>query len=117
MRKGKEISGVITVRYAALSLGDGLVAKEVINGREVMMSRRPAVRHALVAGNIYNIFANFLKGKRCKVFFEPDVFLDEDNNFVPDVAIFSDRKKIGRGGVYGAPRFGGGGPMSYRLQA
>ncbi len=79
------------------------IITETINGREVLMSPRPATKHAITAGNVYHIFRRFLKGKRCKVFFEPDLFLDENNNFVPDVAIICDRDKIKYNGIYGAP--------------
>ena len=37
---------------------------EIINGREVMMSPRPAISHIRVANNINNIFYNFLKEMR-----------------------------------------------------
>ncbi len=76
---------------------------EVIHGKDVAMSPRPGTRHMLIAGNICRIFASFLRGKRCKVFMEPDVFLDEKNNFVPDVLIVCDKGKIKANGIYGAP--------------
>ena len=76
---------------------------EKINGQEVLMSPRPATKHAITAGNIYHIFRRFLKGKRCKTFMEHDVFLDEHNNFVPDVLIVCDKDKIKPNGIYGAP--------------
>ena len=76
---------------------------EKIEGREVLMSPRPAIKHQIIAGNIHHIFRRYLKGKRCKAFFEPDVFLDEQNNFVPDVLIVCDRDKIKPNGIYGAP--------------
>ena len=79
------------------------IITETINGREVLMSPRPATSHTIIAGNIHHIFRRFLKGKRCKVFFEPDLFLDENNNFVPDIAIICDRDKIKYNGIYGAP--------------
>ena len=34
---------------------------------------------------------------------EPDVFLDEKNNFIPDVVIVCDRNKIKHNGVHGVP--------------
>ena len=76
---------------------------EIIGGQEVLMSPRPATSHQIIAGNIHHIFSRYLKGKRCKAFMEPDVFLDEQNNFVPDVLIVCDRDKIKQNGIYGAP--------------
>ncbi len=67
------------------------------------MSLRPATSHQIIAGNIHHIFSRYLKGKRYKAFMEPDVFLDEQNNFVPDVLIACDRDKIKQNGIYGAP--------------
>lgn len=81
---------------------ENAIITEVINGQEVLMSPRPALTHSAVAGNIHRIFSTFLRGKRCKTFFEPDVFLDENNNFVPDVVIVCDRDKM-KNGIHGAP--------------
>ena len=88
---------------AAICQDETAIITEKINGQEVLMSPRPATRHAITAGNIYHIFRRFLKGKRCKTFIEPDVFLDENNNFVPDVLIVCDRGKIKYNGIHGAP--------------
>ena len=88
---------------AAESWQDDGIITETIDGREVLMSPRPATTHGIVAGNIYRIFSSFLRGKRCKALFEPDVFLDEKNNFVPDVAVICDRDKLKVNGIHGAP--------------
>ena len=88
---------------AAICQDENAIITEVINGQTVLMSPRPATRHAITAGNVYHIFRRFLQGKRCKTFFEPDLFLDENNNFVPDVLIVCDRGKIKYNGIYGAP--------------
>ena len=82
---------------------DEHVITETINGQEVLMSPRPATRHSIVAGNIHAMFWNFLKGKRCKAFFEHEVHLDEKNKFVPDVLIVCDPKKIKANWIDGAP--------------
>ena len=82
---------------------DDYTIVETIDGREVAMSPRPATTHARIAGNIHGIFWRFLKGKRCEVYMETDVFLDEKNNFVPDVLIVCDKNKIKANGIYGAP--------------
>ena len=88
---------------AAIYQDENAIITEIINGQEVLMSPRPATRHTIIAGHIHHIFRRFLTGKRCKVFFEPDLFLDENNNFVPDIVIVCDRGKIKYNGIYGAP--------------
>ncbi|MBR1761227.1 MAG: Uma2 family endonuclease [Schwartzia sp.] len=78
---------------------------EKINGQTILMSPSPAVSHNRIAGNIYSIFRQFLKGKKhCVPFFDGvDVHLDDDNVFIPDVMIVCDRNKIKHNGIYGAP--------------
>ena len=75
---------------------------EVINGKTYMMSR-PNMSHVIIAGNIHEIFRRYLRGKTCKVYFEPDVFLDDENNFIPDIVILCDKDKKRFKGIYGAP--------------
>lgn len=75
---------------------------EVINGQVYMMAR-PGVAHDRVQGNIRSAFQNYLKGKRCKAFGEVDVFLDDDNNIIPDVMIVCNPEIIKERGIYGVP--------------
>ena len=75
---------------------------EVINGQIYMMSR-PVLKHINLAFNISKIFDRFLKGKTCKTYIEPDLFLDDNNNFIPDVVILCDKSKKKPKGIYGAP--------------
>ncbi|MDR2649983.1 MAG: Uma2 family endonuclease [Clostridiales bacterium] len=75
---------------------------ETINGKLHMMAR-PAMRHIAIASNINTLFVNYLKGKTCKSYPEPDVFLDDQNNLIPDVVILCDRSKKSNRGIYGAP--------------
>ncbi|MDR3240105.1 MAG: Uma2 family endonuclease [Clostridiales bacterium] len=75
---------------------------EMIDGKIIMMAR-PSLNHSTIAANIWKIFSTFLKGKTCKAYLEPDVFLDENNNFIPDVLIVCDRDKRKGNGIYGAP--------------
>lgn len=75
---------------------------EKINGQTVMLAR-PNVNHGEIIGNIRDIFKKFLRGKRCRVLTETDVFFDEENTLIPDVIIVCDRSKIRYNGVYGAP--------------
>ena len=39
---------------------------ELVAGEIVAMSPSPGWNHITIAGNIYRIFGNFLKGKPCK---------------------------------------------------
>ncbi|WP_304154329.1 Uma2 family endonuclease [Megamonas hypermegale] len=83
---------------------DDFTRLEMINGKIVMMSPRPAPFHTLVSGKIYSRLENFLKGKPCIAF--PDgvaVYFDDKNYFVPDCMIVCDKKKIQNDGIHGAP--------------
>lgn len=71
----------------ALAYKEAYEEYEIINGEVYMMSR-PSIDHIQIGGNIYSQFRNYLKGKRCRAFLEPDVFLsEEDDHVIPDVVI------------------------------
>lgn len=75
-----------------------------IDGKIVMMSPRPAINHNRVSGNIFSEFRTYLKGKSCETFSGGvDVFLDENNHFIPDVMIICNKDIIRFDGIYGAP--------------
>lgn len=76
---------------------------ELINGEIVMMS--PAtVPHVLISGNIYHIFAGYLRGKPCIPLMDGAlVFLSEKDHFVPDFMVVCDKSKLQTNGVHGAP--------------
>ena len=77
---------------------------EIIDGKTMLMSPRPMLRHHIVAGNIYCIFAEYLDGKLCAPFFGGvDVHLDDKNWFVPDVMIVCNHDIIKEDGIYGTP--------------
>ena len=77
--------------------------EELIGGKIVMMSPA-AVKHVLIGGNIYRVFANYLHGKQCVPIADGVlVFLTEDDHFVPDFMIVCEKDKIHSDGVYGAP--------------
>lgn len=77
---------------------------ELVDGKVVLMSPRPAVNHNTVAGNIYHIFRKYLAGKRCRAFADgTDLYLTKKDRFVPDMMVVCDRSKIKALGVYGAP--------------
>ncbi len=76
---------------------------ERIGGQPFAMSPASG-RHVLIAGNIYRIFADYLRGKQCIAF--PDNFLvhlTEKEHFIPDMMVVCDRSKIKKNWVEGAP--------------
>ena len=75
---------------------------ELINGEQYMMAR-PNINHVQVELNITSIFDRYLEGKVCRPFNEADVFLNEENNVVPDVMIVCDPEKVEDDGIHGAP--------------
>ena len=80
------------------------IREELINGKVVAMSPRPAVNHNYISYRLISIFMWHLKGRKCVPFGDgTDLYLDEDNRFIPDGMVVCDREKIRRNGVYGAP--------------
>ena len=78
--------------------------EELIDGKIVMMSPRPAWNHNRVAFNIAHIFENYLYGKKCTSISDgTDLFLTENDRFVPDFMVVCDPNKIKQTGVHGAP--------------
>lgn len=80
------------------------IKTELIDGKIFMMSPRPRVEHATVCTNIASEFRSYLKGKTCRAFCDGvDVFLDENNRFIPDTMIVCNPDIIKHDGIYGAP--------------
>ena len=80
------------------------IKTELIDGKIFMMSPRPRVEHATVCTNIASEFRSYLKGKTCRAFCDGvDVFLDENNRFVPDTIIVCNPDIIKHDGIHGAP--------------
>ena len=81
------------------------VRYEILDGNIVYMAPSPTPNHNSVVGNMYRIFANYLKGKKCSVFGENvDVYFDENNRELkPDLKIVCDPEKINIKGINGAP--------------
>lgn len=78
--------------------------EELINGKVVAMSPRPSFNHNQVSYNIATLFANYLKGKKCTPIADGmDLYLNEENQFVPDFMIVCDPDKIRPDGIHGAP--------------
>lgn len=78
--------------------------EELIDGKVVAMSPRPVFSHNLIAGNLYALFWNYLRGRTCTPIMDGmDLYLSEKDRFVPDMMVVCDRSKIKEKGVYGAP--------------
>ena len=77
---------------------------EIIGGNVVMMAS-PTFYHNEVKGNIFNIFYNFLKGKKCRAVSNPtDLYLENGERYIPDMMVVCDQTKIDEEkGVVGAP--------------
>ena len=77
--------------------------EEIIDGKAVMMAS-PSTNHNLIMGNIYALFFNYLRGKRCVPFADnTTVFLTKKERYIPDVMIVCDPDKIRGNGVHGIP--------------
>lgn len=77
---------------------------ELIDGKVFMMSPCLKYEHITICGNIFRKFGNYLEGKTCQAFPDGfDVFLDEQNKFIPDCMIVCNRDIIKRNGIHGAP--------------
>lgn len=78
--------------------------EELIDGKIVAMSPRPSFNHNQVAFNIARLFANYLQGHRCTPIADGmDLYLTEEDRFVPDFMIVCDPDKIKSDGIHGAP--------------
>lgn len=81
---------------------------ELMDGVAYAMSPAPAPRHQEIGGEIFRQIANYLKGKRCKVYNAPfDVRLDpdgaDDTVVQPDITVVCDPGKIDGRGCRGVP--------------
>ncbi len=79
--------------------------EELINGILVAMSPSPSTNHNRVVGNIHHLFASLLEGsKTCEAFSDGlDLYLDENNRFIPDMMVVCDPSKVHANGIHGAP--------------
>ena len=85
---------------------------EIIHGEAFMMAP-PSRIHQEISGEIFRQLANYLEGKRCKVYsapfgvrlFERDGDSPEDVDTVvePDISVVCDRSKLDDHGCKGAP--------------
>lgn len=83
---------------------------EIIDGELYLMSS-PSVRHQMLVVEISRQIANYLKGKKCKVFVAPlDVRFSKEKDFKkiwdvvePDIMVVCDQDKIDEKGIAGVP--------------
>ena len=81
-----------------------LEAEEEIIGGKIVMMASPTLNHIFIAGNIYTIFNHYLRGGRCTPL--PDgaaLFLDNGEQYKPDMMLVCDPEKLRKKGVYGVP--------------
>lgn len=79
-------------------------SEELIDGHLVAMVPRPAFNHNRIAFRIAHLFEKYLDGRSCEAIADgTDLYLDEQNRFVPDMMVVCDREKIQWDGVHGAP--------------
>lgn len=85
---------------------------ELIGGQVYAMTPAPSRIHQEILGNLYNEFANYLRGRRCRAYIAPfDVRLpienekDEEIDTVvqPDLSVICDPAKLDDRGCKGAP--------------
>ena len=85
---------------------------EIIHGKAVMMAL-PSRIHQEISGEVFRQLANYLEGKRCKVYSAPfgvrlferngDSPEDVDTVVEPDISVVCDRSKLDDHGCKGAP--------------
>ena len=76
---------------------------EIIGGKVVMMAS-PKLKHLFISGNIYAIFHDYLRGKKCVPIHDGGtVFLEDGEEYRPDMMVVCDPDKLGKNGVNGAP--------------
>ena len=71
-------------------------------GGMLMPMARPNMNHGKIANRVNYQFMNYFSGGAYEVFYEPDVFLGDDN-VIPDIAVVGNPEIIKRDGIYGAP--------------
>jgi len=78
--------------------------EELISGKVVAMSPRPTWNHNRVSFNIAYLFERHLKGKTCTPIVDgTDLYLSDEDRFVPDFMVVCDPDKIKPNGIHGAP--------------
>lgn len=85
---------------------------EIIDGQAIMMAP-PSRVHQEISGEIFRQIANFLEGKKCRVYVAPfgvrlfekstDRPEDVDTVVEPDISVVCDHDKLDKDGCKGAP--------------
>ena len=99
--------------YADILAWDESERVELIDGEVFMMAPAPARVHQEVSGELFRQLANYLLGKKCKVYpapfavrlFEQDGDSPEDVDTMvePDITVVCDPSKLDERGCKGAP--------------
>lgn len=99
--------------YADYLTWDDEKRYEIIGGKVYDMSPAPLRRHQGILGALFVEFANYLKGKDCKVYIAPfDVRIPEieehddeeiSNVVQPDLSVYCDKDKLDERGSKGRP--------------
>ena len=80
---------------------------ELLRGYISKMSPAPNTQHQIIARQIFQEIAWFLKKQTCQVFFAPyDIYLANNSGQTivqPDICVISDSKKIKKQGCVGSP--------------
>ena len=90
--------------YADYISWDDEARWELIDGIAHAMSPAPSVAHQNIAGALFALLREKLKGGPCRAFIAPlDVVLSETDVVQPDVFVVCNPAIIGERGVHGAP--------------
>lgn len=91
---------------------DGEERIEIMDG-QIIMQASPSREHQEISGEIFRQLANFLEGKKCRVYAAPFAvrLFEEDNDkpddvqtvFEPDISVVCDKNKLDVHGCKGAP--------------
>lgn len=102
----------VSYTHADLLDWDTNIRYELYDGRPVALAS-PSSTHQLISGELFRQFANYLAGKKCKVFpapFDVSLFAEKgdrpENVFTvlqPDLSVICDPDKIDEHGCKGAP--------------
>jgi len=84
---------------------------ELINGRLVMMAGNVSTNHQRITSYILSDIHHYLRGKRCEVFQDLNVYLFKEdigkckNVYQPDIMVGCDKNKMTDKGYEGTPEF------------
>ena len=98
--------------FADILAWEGNERVEIING-EIFLMASPFRVHQEISGELFRQLANFLEGKKCRVYAAPfavrlfekdgDTPEDVDTMVEPDITVVCDKDKLDKHGCKGAP--------------